>query len=333
MSKKDIGIDLGTANTLIYQKTKGIVLDEPSVVAVDSVNGHIIAVGKEAKEMLGRTHSQIKAIRPIIDGVIADYESAGAMLEFFIKKVMKTSSGFKPRAVISVPTGITKVERKASIEAAKRAGIRDITLVDEPMAAAIGAGFCVDNASGIMVVDIGGGTSEIAVISLGGIVSRKSVRIGGDTLDDAIISYIRKKHSISTGFHCAENLKLELGNVTKSNSSSRVQINGRSCATGLPCATFVSEDDIRSALLPSVHSIINAIKDVLADTPPDLSGDILSSGIFLTGGGAFIKGIDSLISSLTGMPVKLVERPLESVVLGLGIMLEDKNTNKKMFKS
>ena len=332
MSKKDIGIDLGTANTLIYQKTKGIVLDEPSVVAVDSVGGNIIAVGKEAKEMLGRTHSKIRAVRPIIDGVIADFECAGAMLEFFIKKVLKSSSGFKPRAIVSVPTGITKVERKAAIEAATRAGIRNITLVEEPMAAAIGAGLCVDNPSGIMIVDIGGGTSEIAVISLGGIVSRKTVRIGGDALDDAIIGYIRKKYGISAGFHSAQDIKHKLGNVIKSTCATGFQVNGRSSATGLPCSTSVSGDDIRSALLPSIHSIINAIKDVLEDTPPDLSGDILSAGIILTGGGALISGIDKLISNLTGMSVQIAERPLESVALGLGIMIEDKDTSKKIFK-
>ncbi len=333
MSKKDIGIDLGTANTLIYQKAKGIILDEPSVVAVDTADNHIIAVGKEAKEMLGRTHSKIRAVRPITDGVIADFEYAGAMLDFFIKKALKTSSGFRPRAIVSVPTGITKVERQATIEAAIRGGIRSIGLIEEPMAAAIGAGFCVDNASGIMIVDIGGGTSEVAVISLGGIVSRKTIRIGGDTLDDAIISYIRKKYDIVTGYHSAQDIKHNLGTVTKSTSSSRFQLNGRSCATGLPCSIYVNGDDIRSALLPHLHSIINAIKDVLEATPPDLSGDILSTGIILTGGGALIRGIDSLISNLTGMTVQIVDRPLESVVLGLGIMLEDKNMNKKIFKS
>jgi len=332
VSKKDVGIDLGTANTLIYQKTKGIVLDEPSVVAVDISDGSVIAVGKEAKQMLGRTHSKIRAVRPLTDGVISDFEAAGAMLGFFIKKVMK-SQGFKPRAVVSVPAGITEVERKAALEAASRAGVRNIALIDEPMAAAIGAGLSVDDASGVMIVDIGGGTSEVAVISLGGIVSHKTVRIGGDSLDDAIISYIRKKYGIFAGYHSAESIKLKLGNVTGKPSLSRFEVSGRSYGNGLPCSAFINGDDIKKALLPKIHSIINAIKDVLEDTPPDLSADILASGIVLTGGGALINGIDTLISTLTGMPVQIVDKPLECVALGLGALIEDKNTNRKIFKS
>lgn len=332
MSKKDIGIDLGTANTLIYQKTKGIVLDEPSVVAVDSADGHIIAVGKEAKEMLGRTPAGIKAVRPITDGVIADFEAAGAMLAFFIKKVL-TSSGSKPRAVIGVPTGITAVERKAAIEVAGRAGIRDVALVDEPMAAAIGAGLAIDAPSGIMIVDIGGGTSEVAVISLGGIVARKTVRTGGDTLDRAIIGHIRKKYGICAGFQSAEDIKLKIGTVMKNSTAYRHQVNGRNTGTGLPCSTFVTGDDIRAALIGEIHSIIDAIKAVLEDTPPELSGDILNSGIVLTGGGAFINGIDRLICNITGMPVRVAENPLECVALGLGVLIDDKASNKKIFKT
>jgi len=332
VSKKDIGIDLGTANTLIYQKTKGIVLDEPSVVAVDSADGHIIAVGKEAKEMLGRTPAGIKAVRPITDGVIADFEAAGAMLAFFIKKVL-TSSGSKPRAVIGVPTGITAVERKAAIEVAGRAGIRDVALVDEPMAAAIGAGLAIDAPSGIMIVDIGGGTSEVAVISLGGIVARKTVRTGGDTLDRAIIGHIRKKYGICAGFQSAEDIKLKIGTVMKNSTAYRHQVNGRNTGTGLPCSTFVTGDDIRAALIGEIHSIIDAIKAVLEDTPPELSGDILNSGIVLTGGGAFINGIDRLICNITGMPVRVAEKPLECVALGLGVLIDDKASNKKIFKT
>jgi len=332
VSKKDIGIDLGTANTLIYQKTKGIVLDEPSVVAVDSADGHIIAVGKEAKEMLGRTPAGIKAVRPITDGVIADFEAAGAMLAFFIKKVL-TSSGSKPRAVIGVPTGITAVERKAAIEVAGRAGIRDVALVDEPMAAAIGAGLAIDAPSGIMIVDIGGGTSEVAVISLGGIVARKTVRTGGDTLDRAIIGHIRKKYGICAGFQSAEDIKLKIGTVMKNSTAYRHQVNGRNTGTGLPCSTFVTGDDIRAALIGEIHSIIDAIKAVLEDTPPELSGDILNSGIVLAGGGAFINGIDRLICNITGMPVRVAENPLECVALGLGVLIDDKASNKKIFKT
>ncbi len=332
MSKKDIGIDLGTANTLIYQKTKGIVLDEPSVVAIDAASGKIVAVGTEAKAMLGRTHSQIKAIRPLTDGVIADFEAVGAMLGFFVKKVIK-SSGFKPRAIVSVPAGITEVERKAAMEAASGAGIRNISLIEEPMAAAIGAGLSVDDASGIMIVDIGGGTSEVAVISLGGIVSHKTVRIGGDRFDEAIISYIRKKYGICTGYHSAETIKLKLGTVSETPSSSQFEISGRNYASFLPSSASVNSDDIKNALLPEIHSIINAIKTVLEETSPDLSSDILSSGIVLAGGGALIKGIDSLISNLTGMPVQIADNPLCSVALGLGKLIEDKNTNRKIFKS
>lgn len=332
MSKKDIGIDLGTANTLIYQKTKGIVLDEPSVVAVDSADGHIIAVGKEAKEMLGRTPAGIKAVRPITDGVIADFEAAGTMLAFFIKKVL-ASSGSKPRAAIGVPTGITAVERKAAIEVALRAGIRDVALVDEPMAAAIGAGLAIDAPSGIMIVDIGGGTSEVAVISLGGIVARKTVRTGGDTLDRAIIGHIRKKYGICAGTQSAEDIKLKIGTVMKNSTAYRHQVNGRNTGTGLPCSTFVTGDDIRAALIGEIHSIIDAIKAVLEDTPPELSGDILNSGIVLTGGGAFINGIDRLICSITGMPVRVAENPLECVALGLGVLIDDKASSKKIFKT
>lgn len=333
MSKKDIGIDLGTANTLIYQKSKGIVLDEPSVVAVDCSDGHILSVGKAAKEMLGRTPLGIKAVRPITDGVIADFEAAGAMLGFFIKKVLKSTSGIKPRAAVSVPTGITAVERKAAIEAASRAGIRNVTLIEEPMAAAIGAGLEVDAPSGIMVVDIGGGTSEVAVISLGGIVARKTVRIGGDALDRAIISFIRKKYGISAGNHSAEDIKLKIGTVMKNGTAYRYQVSGRNLGTGLPCSTFVNGDDIRAALLPEIHSIIDSIKAVLEETPPELSGDVLNSGIMLTGGGAFINGLDRLICNITGMPVRVADRPLECVALGLGALIDDKSSNKKIFKS
>lgn len=332
MSKRDIGIDLGTANTLIYLNSKGIVLDEPSVVAVDEIDGHIVSVGKAAKEMLGRTPSGIKAVRPINDGVIADFEAAAAMLSYFIKKALNSSSGIKPRAAVSVPTGITAVERKAAIETTTRAGIRNVALIDEPMAAAIGAGLEVNAPSGIMVVDIGGGTSEVAVISLGGIVTRKTVRTGGDTLDAAIISYIRKKYGICAGNHSAEDIKLKIGTVMKNGTAYRYQVSGRSSGTGLPCSTFVNSDDIRAALIPEVHNIIDAIKAVLEETPPELSSDVLKSGITLTGGGAFINGIDRLICNITGMPVRVADNPLECVALGLGALIDDKNSKRKIFK-
>lgn len=321
MSKKDIGIDLGTANTLVYLKSKGIVLNEPSVVAVDS-KGKILAVGEAAKEMLGRTHADIKAIRPLKDGVIADFEAAGVMLGYFIKKALGKQTGFRPRAVICVPTGISAVERKAVEEAASNVGVRNVYILEEPMAAAIGAGIDVDAPMGSMIVDIGGGTSEVAVISLGGIVTWKTIRIAGDSHDDAIASYIRRKYGISTGRHNAEDIKFKIGTVQKSGNELKEIVSGRNAVSGMPCSTYVTGSDIRAALIPQISSIIDAIKAVLEDTPPELSADILKSGITLTGGGALLDGLDRVICNAVNIPVRLAEQPLHCVALGAGTLID-----------
>lgn len=322
MSRKDIGIDLGTANTLVYLKSKGIVLNEPSVVAVDE-NGKILAVGSEAKEMLGRTHSRIKAVRPLKDGVIADFEAAGVMLGYFIKKALGRQGGIRPRAIICVPTGISEVERKAVEEAATNVGVRKIRIVDEPMAAAIGAGIDVDAPMGNMIVDIGGGTSEVAVISLGGIVSGLTVRVAGDSHDEAINSYVKKKYGIAIGPRNAEKIKLKIGTVQKSGSDQREIVNGRNSVSGMPCSSYVTGNDIRCALVPKISAIIDAIKSVLEQIPPELSSDILKSGIVLTGGGALLDGIAEVIQNAVNIPVRVAECPLECVALGTGIMIDN----------
>ena len=325
-----MGIDLGTANTLVYLKSKGIVLNEPSVVATDS-GGNILAVGSEAKEMLGRTHPGIKAVRPLKDGVIADFEAAGAMLEYFISKALGKTRGFRPRAVICVPTGISAVERKAVIEAATSAGVREVCILEEPMAAAIGAGLNVDASEGTMVVDIGGGTSEVAVISLGGIVSHKTIRVAGDSHNEAISSFIRKKYNLHSGLSNAENVKIKIGTVRKQANDNKEIICGRSSVSGMPSATYVTGGDIRTALVPQVSAVIEAIKSVLEDTPPELSADILKNGITLTGGGALLDGLASVISNATNIPVKIAEEPLCCVALGAGSFL-DGNQRRDIFK-
>ena len=327
MSKKDIGIDLGTANTLVYLKSKGIVINEPSVVATDT-RGRVVAVGSEAKKMLGRTHSDIKAVRPLKDGVIADFNAAGIMLGHFIKKAMGNKKGMKPRAVICVPTDISEVERKAVEEAARAVGVRDIHIVEEPMAAAIGAGIDVDAPCGSMVVDIGGGTSEVAVISLGGIVAKKTIRVAGDSYDEAISNYIRKKYGVYSGRHNAEDLKHKIGTVQKRNEQKKELIAGRNAASGMPCMSYVTDDDIKNALIPQISLVIDAIGSVLESTPPELSADILKSGIVLTGGGALLNGLDKVISNSINIPVRIADSPLECVVLGAGAIIEGNYTKE-----
>ena len=334
MSRKDIGIDLGTANTLVYLKSKGIVLNEPSVVAADN-DGNILAVGSEAKEMLGRTHQGIRAVRPLKDGVIADFEAAGAMLGYFIQKAIGKKGGFKPRAMICGPTGISAVERKAVEEAAAKVGVRSVYIMEEPMAAAIGAGVDVEAPQGSMIVDIGGGTSEVAVISLGGIVSWKTIRVAGDSHDEAISSYIRKKYSIQSGRHNAEEIKLKIGTVQKTNSEPKEIISGRNAVSGMPCSTYVTGSDVRCALIPQVSMIIDAIKSVLEDTPPELSADILKNGIVLTGGGSLLNGLDKVISGAVNIPVKIADDPLNCVVMGAGALIDGNlngvNSHKRIF--
>ncbi|HCB99773.1 MAG TPA: rod shape-determining protein [Ruminococcaceae bacterium] len=322
MFSHDIGIDLGTANTLIYMKGKGIVLREPSVVAVDVKSNRVLAVGNGAKQMIGRTPGSIVAIRPLKDGVIADFDITASMLKEFIRKVT-TGSFAKPRIIICIPSGITEVEKRAVDEAAYQAGAKDTFLVEEPMAAAIGAGLPVDEATGSMVVDIGGGTAEVAVISLSGIVTSRSVRIAGDEFDDAIINYVKKKYNLLIGVRTAEELKIAIGSAYPYPDESDVQIKGRNLLDGLPSNVTVTSLEIREALSEPVSQIIDAIRSTLERTPPELSADIIDRGIMLTGGGALLRGLDELIAKETGIPVNIAENPLDCVVDGTGRMLED----------
>ncbi|MDR3551931.1 MAG: rod shape-determining protein [Clostridia bacterium] len=322
MFSRDIGIDLGTANTLIYMKGKGIVLREPSVVAVDVRNDTVLAVGNEAKQMIGRTPGSIVAIRPLKDGVIADFDITASMLKEFIRKT--TGGGFsKPRIIICIPSGVTEVERRAVIEAAYQAGAKNAQLIEEPMASAIGAGLPVEDATGSMVVDIGGGTSEVAIISLSGIVTSRSVRVAGDEFDDAIINYVKKKYNLLIGERTSEQLKIEIGSAFPMDEETEVEIKGRNLLDGLPSNLRISSQEVREALADPVSLIIDAIRSTLERTPPELSADIIDRGIMLTGGGALLRGLDRLIAQETGIPVNVAERPLDCVVEGTGHMLED----------
>lgn len=323
-SNKDMGIDLGTANTLVFVKDKGIVLREPSVVAINSKTGKLLAVGTEAKLMIGRTPGNIVAIRPLKDGVIADFDVAHMMIKELIQKAVSKSSFKSPRIIVCYPSGVTAVEKKAIEEATKLAGAREAALLEEPMAAAIGAGLPVEEPTGSMIVDIGGGTTEVAIISLGGIVTSKSLRVAGDDFDQAIIAYIKKEYNLMIGERTAEQVKIELGSAFKSEEEEKVmEIKGRDLITGLPKVIEVSETQIREALKEPIYSIIEAIKTTLEKTPPELSADIMEKGIMLAGGGALLKGLDSLIMRETNMPVHIAENPLDCVVLGAGKALEN----------
>lgn len=320
---KDMGIDLGTANTLVFVKGKGIILREPSVVAVNTNTKSVLAVGKEAKQMIGRTPGNIVAIRPLKDGVIADFDVTESMLKRFIAKVTSKSSFASPRIIVCFPSGVTEVEKRAIDEATKRAGAREVQLMEEPMAAAIGAGLPVEEPKGSMVVDIGGGTTEVAVISLGGIVTSISLRIAGDELDQAIINHIKKEYNLMIGERTAENVKLQLGSAYPTEGEEEVmEIKGRDLVTGLPKNIEITETEVRSALKEPVASIVDAIKLTLEKTPPELASDIMDKGIMLTGGGALLRGIDNLIYNETHMPVHIAEAPLDCVALGAGKALE-----------
>lgn len=323
----DLAIDLGTANCLVYAKDKGIIVNEPSVVAVhQGYRGEtkVLAVGSEAKQMLGRTPGSIKAIRPMRDGVIADFEVTQAMLKHFIQKSMNGSKLVKPRIIICIPFGITQVEKRAVKESAEQAGAREVYLIEEPMAAAIGAGLPITDPSGNMIVDIGGGTTEVAVISLGGIVYSKSVRCAGDRFDESIISYIRKKYSLLIGERTAEMIKVSIGNAYPFDDEVRTyEVKGRDLIAGAPKTIEVTSEEIREALSDPISEVIEAIKNSLEKTPPELAADIVDNGIILAGGGSLLANLDVLIKEKTGLPVSLGEDPLTCVVRGCGAALEN----------
>ena len=320
---KDIGIDLGTANTLVFMKNKGIILREPSVVAVDTRKDSVLYVGQEAKDVIGRTPGSIVAMRPLKDGVIADFDITANMLQRFIKKVCGSSMFSKPNIVICIPSGVTDVERRAVREAAVASGGRRVSIIEEPMAAAIGAGLPVAEATGSMVVDIGGGTSEVAVISLGGIVTAKSVRVGGDAFDSAIIQYIKRKHNLLIGERTAEQIKIEIGSAYTYEDEQSMEIKGRNLVDGLPKNISITPAEVREALSDSISQVIDAIKTTLERTPPELAADIIDNGITLTGGGAMLRGLDDLISHETGITVHIADNPLDCVAIGTGRVLED----------
>ncbi|MEA3077727.1 MAG: rod shape-determining protein MreB [Actinomycetota bacterium] len=320
---RDMAIDLGTANTLVYVRGRGIVLNEPSVVAVNTKDMRPLAVGAEAKRMIGRTPSHIQAIRPLKDGVIADFEICEKMLRYFIQKVHPRRFA-KPRMVICVPSGITGVEKRAVQEAAEYAGARKgVHIIEEPMAAAIGAGLPVHEPTGNMVVDIGGGTTEVAVISLGGIVTATSIRVGGDELDEAVIQYIKKEYSLALGERTAEEIKIVLGSACELEEEIHAEIRGRDLITGLPKTIIVTTDEIREALEEPLAAIVDAVKVTLDKTPPELAADIMEQGIVLTGGGALLTGLDARLSSETGMPIVIADNPLLCVAYGGGQFLEE----------
>jgi rod shape-determining protein MreB len=321
---RDMAIDLGTANTLVYVRGQGVVLDEPSVVAVNTRDDRPLAIGTEAKRMIGRTPSHIQAIRPLRDGVIANFDVCEKMLAYFIRQVHGNRRfAARPRTVICVPSGITGVEQRAVQEAAESAGARKPAyIIEEPMAAAIGAGLPVHEPTGNMVVDVGGGTTEVAVISLGGIVTNQSVRIGGDELDDAIIQYARKEYSLALGERTAEEIKIALGSAWPLEEEVRAEIRGRDLVTGLPRTVVTTTEEIREAIDEPVSAIVDAVKVTLEGTPPELAADITEQGIVLTGGGALLYGLDALLEAQTGMPVVIADNPLQSVVLGSGRCLE-----------
>ena len=320
-----LGIDLGTANTLVYMKGKGIILREPSVVAMKNNKKDILAVGEEAKKMIGRTPGNIVAVRPLKDGVIADYYTTEIMLKYFIQKAIPQGLFLRrsPKLVICIPCGITEVEKHAVEEAAKTAGAREVFLLEEPMAAAIGAGLDIYQAKGCMIVDIGGGTSEVAIISLGGIVTSKSLRIGGNHMDDAIIKHVKQIYGMIIGETTAEQIKITLGCVVERNQAQTMEIRGRDSATGLPTSATINGSDIKDALLKPVGSIIDTIKNVLETTPPELAADIINEGIVMTGGASMLLGLNRLVAKATGMPVRRAENPLDTVATGAGLALEE----------
>jgi rod shape-determining protein MreB len=322
VASRDMAIDLGTANTLVYVRGVGIVLNEPSVVAIDSRSNQALAVGMDAKRMIGRTPSHIQAIRPLRDGVIADFDITERMLRYFIKKVQPRRIA-RPRIIVCVPSGITGVERRAVEEAAYHAGARRAFTVEEPMAAAIGVNLPIHEPTGSMVVDIGGGTTEVAVVSLGGIVVSQSIRIGGDEIDEAIITWVKKEYNLLLGDRTAEQLKMAIGSAWPFNDEPNAEIRGRDLITGLPKTVVVTAADVREAIEEPVQQVVDAIKFCLDKTPPELAADMMERGIILTGGGALLRGLDLRVANETGTPVVTADRPLQSVVVGSGMCLEE----------
>ncbi|CAO5243438.1 MULTISPECIES: rod shape-determining protein [Frankia] len=320
---RDMAVDLGTANTLVYVRGRGIVLNEPSVVAINTTTSGILAVGTDAKRMIGRTPGNVVAVRPLKDGVIADFETTERMLRYFIQKVHRRRHFAKPRLVVCVPSGITGVEQRAVKDAGYQAGARKVYIIEEPMAAAIGAGLPVHEPTGNMVVDIGGGTTEVAVISLGGIVTSQSIRTAGDELDVAIISYVKKEYSLMLGERTAEEIKMAIGSAYKVPDEPSAEIRGRDLVTGLPKTIVVTAEEIRKAIEEPVNAVIDAVKVTLDRCPPELSGDIMDRGIVLTGGGALLRGLDERLRHETGMPIHIAENPLHSVAMGSGKCVEE----------
>ena len=318
----DLAVDLGTANTLVYARGRGILLNEPSVVAVDTTTNSVVAVGTEARQMIGRTPGHIKAMRPLQDGVIADYDTTAEMLRYFVRKVVRRRVFSGPRVIVCVPSGITGVEQRAVSESAYAAGARRVHIISEPMAAAIGAGLPVSQPCGSMVVDIGGGTTEVAIIALGGIVASTSMRIAGDALDRAIVEHIRKEFSMLIGDRTAEELKISVGAAYPVQGKPRAEIRGRDLSTGMPRNVTISADELRKAMDGPIASIVGAVRSTLDRCPPELAGDLVSRGIVLTGGGALLRGIDARLQHEIGIPVLVADRPLDSVVLGTGTVVE-----------
>ncbi len=320
---RDMGIDLGTANTLVYVRGKGVVLREPSVVAIRKDDNSILAVGEEARLMIGRTPGNITAIRPMRDGVIADFDVTQAMLRHFISKAYRRRAFFRPQVVVCVPSGVTEVEKRAVLDATHQAGAREAFLIEEPMAAAIGSGLPIEDPTGSMIVDIGGGTSEVAVISLGGVVTSMSVRVGGDEMDEAIIQYVRKQYNLMIGERTAEEVKIKVGTAYEREENISMSIRGRDLVSGLPRNLEVNSVEIKGAIDEPVRSIVDAIRTTLEKTPPELSSDIMEKGVVIAGGGARLHGFDKLLAEETGMPVFLAEEPLDCVVIGAGKVLSE----------
>lgn len=319
---KDVAIDLGTANTIVYVKGKGIVVREPSVVAIDRYTGKVVAVGDEANRMIGRTPENIIAVRPMKDGVIADFDITQQMIKQFLRRA-ETGSLLKPRVIVCIPSGVTEVERNAVEDAVIAAGAKEVGLIEEPMAAALGAGLPVYRATGSMVVDIGGGTTEVAVISMGGIVSSRSIRIAGDALDSSIVNYLKKNIGINIGDKMAEEIKIAIGSAYEDNEERTFDVRGRDMSTGLPRTVQIREDQIREAMKENIDEMIEAVKMTLEHTPPELAADVMERGIMLTGGGALINGLDRLITEVTKIPAYVAEYPLDCVAVGTGKALDD----------